>query len=515
MSARKKVLADHAPPKEGFVLTEDEVAQLCCFLEMDPPDVNWIIQSREIFPQTKTLKKTMHLTPQFFEQTTDATEIETIVPGQDLGIVVVAPPEDMQRVATVVAERVGWARISRLTLMEISNVDHGLIEHQRQIRDMLPWVPQQIYRTQRPVKVHPNVGSMAQEDKFLYVVDTAAEYADIAKGTDFGLLRLMAPGKSPTVKEVKEIEIKDGWAITVHKDLLGDLYAVMGKKKTELVAKLGPVRGETRTLFPRIPDCEVQKVIDRFIGTPYFSVIPLAIKDGSVFKEDVKILEVFMSNKDGLAGREAPYAWATLMRALTEAAIEAHVEPRGKNKLRIGFAKADGFLLFMDRLFGQLKEKGFSFKYEKSGEWVSEEDDFDSDSSTSTTLAGNTIFLCDTQPWYTVLEIKERVEDIVGQEVRMTTSQFNVGDPDKNAWRIRGDDLSQWAGSYLKEANGKYFGQLLGFEEYTAARAEHLKQKQSYSSAAASATAPQARPPDRKDMQLDVQAARGSKRSRE
>ena len=81
MSAHKRVLADHAPPKEGFVLTEDEVAQLCCFLEMDPPDINWMIQSCEIFPQTKTLKKTMHLTPQFFEQTSDATELETIVPG--------------------------------------------------------------------------------------------------------------------------------------------------------------------------------------------------------------------------------------------------------------------------------------------------------------------------------------------------------------------------------------------------------------------------------------------------
>ena len=98
----------------------------------------------------------------------------------------------------------------------------------------------------------------------------------------------------------------------------------------------------------------------------------------------------------------------------------------------------------------------------------------------------------------------------------MSTTQYNVGDPDKNAWRIRGDDLSGWAGSYLKEVNGKYFGQIVGYEDYMGAKTDHEKQRQSYSSMAASATkAPQTRPPDRQHMQLDVEAARGSKRQRE
>ena len=104
---------------------------------------------------------------------------------------------------------------------------------------------------------------------------------------------------------------------------------------------------------------------------------------------------------------------------------------------------------------------------------------------------------------------------MLGQEVRMSPAQYNVGDHDKSAWRLRGDDLSGWAGSYLKEASGKYFGQLVGCSVFMEAKAEHEKQKQTYSSMAASSKTPQTRPPDRQDMQLDVQAARGSQRGRE
>ena len=122
---------DHTPPKEGFMITEDEVAQLCCFLELEPADVNWVVQDREIFPQTKTLRKTMHLTPVFFEETTDQTEIESIIPRQDLGIIVVATPDTTQKIATQVADRIGWTRISRLTILQLSGQDHQLIDHQR------------------------------------------------------------------------------------------------------------------------------------------------------------------------------------------------------------------------------------------------------------------------------------------------------------------------------------------------------------------------------------------------
>ena len=86
----------------------------------------------------------MHLTPVFFEETTDQTEIETIIPGQDLGIIVVATLDTMQKIATQVADRIGWTWISRLTILQLSGQDHQLIDHQRQIRDLLPWV----YRTQ-------------------------------------------------------------------------------------------------------------------------------------------------------------------------------------------------------------------------------------------------------------------------------------------------------------------------------------------------------------------------------
>ena len=60
-----------------------------------------------------------------------------------------------------------------------------------------------------------------------------------------------------------------------------------------------------------------------------------------------------------------------------------------------------------------------------------------------------------------------------------------MGDPDKSAWRVRGEDLSGWAGSYLKEASGKYFGQLVGYSDYMEAKTEYQKQKQTYSSMAA------------------------------
>ena len=97
----------------------------------------------------------------------------------------------------------------------------------------------------------------------------------------------------------------------------------------------------------------------------------------------------------------------------------------------------------------------------------------------------------------------------------MSPTQYNVGDPDKCAWRVRGEDLSGWVGSYLKEASGKYFGQLVGYNDSMEAKTEHQKQKQNYSSMAASSKTPQSRPLDRQDMQLDVQAARGSKSGRE
>ena len=76
------------------------------------------------------------------------------------------------------------------------------------------------------------MGSLAQEDKFMYVVDTTAGYSESSKGTDFGLLRLMTPGKVPTVKEVKDVEVKDCWAITVHKDIIADLYTTLNKKRS-------------------------------------------------------------------------------------------------------------------------------------------------------------------------------------------------------------------------------------------------------------------------------------------
>ena len=142
----------------------------------------------------------------------------------------------------------------------------------------------------------------------------------------------------------------------------------------------------------------------------------------------------------------------------------------------------------MDKVFSYLKEKGFSLKYEKTSEWVAQDDNLDSDSSTSTTFSDRTIFLCDPQPWYTPDEIQERIEAIIGQEIRMSTTQYNVGDPDKNAWRIRGGNLRGWAGSYLKENNGKYLGQIVGYADYMGAKTDHEKQWQSYSSMAASAT---------------------------
>ena len=63
----------------------------------------------------------MHLTPVFFEETTDQTEIETIILGQDLGIIVVATPDTMQKIATQVADRIGWTWISRLTILQLQD----------------------------------------------------------------------------------------------------------------------------------------------------------------------------------------------------------------------------------------------------------------------------------------------------------------------------------------------------------------------------------------------------------
>ena len=119
-------------------------------------------------------------------------------------------------------------------------------------------------------------------------------------------------------------------------------------------------------------------------------------------------------NTDELAAREAPYAWANLMNMLTAAGVRAHVQPHGRNKMRIGLEKPEDFLSFMDKVFSNLKEKGFSFKYKKTSAWVAEDDDLDSNCSTSTTFSDRTIFLCDTQPWYTPDEIQERIEAILG-----------------------------------------------------------------------------------------------------
>lgn len=458
MSARKRMLAKHKPSDSGFVLDHTEIEQLFAFADLEECD--YIIQNELCINKKKADTVAMSICEEIRDQ---ENAFETIFPGQSIHLLHVVSDREaiLQSWKLMDMTKDLWKKVHRISMIVICEDERMIFEFVGAIANQLPWHAQTVRKTERHIK-----GSISGEEmrKSIVVIDTTADFqTETALAPEVSSMRMMKEGVSPVVFRVEDAKMKDVWAIQVHRDLVKEVCKdILDSTPTALGSVIGADRYESRVVFPRISDAKVEEIVKKYAHTSRFSAVPLQVYTGESFREAAQILEGF--TRAAHKETESPFMWQTLTRVALQHNFKLDIQLRGANKARLGFATTEDFTVFMDKAIADLREKGYVFKIERSGQYVNDEDDAESFISDSTITSSDAAYITDVPPWLQESELKEMLKDI--ENLVVCATFHNVGMASKKTWKLKAPDVADKSGRVVKTSSGEMMGIIISAREY-------------------------------------------------